>query len=60
MAVKSPCSDICIFDNESGWCIGCGRTRKEASEWRKLSPYHRKAAERDLKRRINVLEKKIG
>ena len=55
MAVKSPCTDVCIFDNSKGWCKGCGRTLKEAREWRKLSPYHRKEIERALPVRLKVI-----
>ena len=55
MTVKSPCTDVCIFDNSKGWCKGCGRTLKEAREWRKLSPYHRKEIERALPMRLKVI-----
>ncbi|XUK76387.1 Fe-S protein (plasmid) [Erwinia rhapontici] len=55
MAVKSPCTDVCIFDNPKGWCQGCGRTLNETREWRKLSPYHRKAIERALPGRLEIL-----
>jgi len=57
MAIKSPCADVCIFDQSKGWCKGCGRTLKEAKEWRKLSPYHRKQIERALPERLNILMK---
>jgi len=55
MAVKSPCIDICLFDGKTGWCEGCGRTRQETRDWRKLSPYHRKEAERVLPARLKTL-----
>ncbi|WP_343551114.1 DUF1289 domain-containing protein [Pantoea sp.] len=57
MAVKSPCIDVCIFDGKNGWCRACARTRKETQEWRKMSPYHRKAIERALKDRIAIMER---
>ncbi len=57
MAIKSPCTDVCIFDNSKGWCKGCGRTLKEAREWRKLSPYHRKEIERVLPLRLKIISK---
>ncbi|MFT2798903.1 DUF1289 domain-containing protein [Serratia sp. N21D137] len=56
MAVKSPCIDICVFDPLTGWCTGCGRNRDEATCWRKLSTYRRKAVERDLERRLARLK----
>lgn len=55
MAVKSPCIDLCVFDGKSGWCEGCGRTRKEAQEWRKLTPYRQKAIARALEGRMAML-----
>jgi len=55
MSVKSPCIDLCIFDGRTGWCQGCGRTRAETREWRKLSPFHRKAIERALAARIKIV-----
>ncbi|MGP6467464.1 DUF1289 domain-containing protein [Pantoea agglomerans] len=60
MAIKSPCTDVCIFEGPKGWCVGCGRTLKEAREWQKLSPYHRKEIELALPARmksINCVEK---
>ncbi|WP_258575733.1 DUF1289 domain-containing protein [Candidatus Pantoea persica] len=57
MAVKSPCTDVCNFDNSKGWCKGCGRPLKEAREWRKLLPYHRKEIERALPVRLKIISK---
>lgn len=57
MAVKSPCTDLCLFEGKTGWCRGCGRTRKEAQEWRKMSPYHRQTIERALAARIKAVSK---
>ncbi|MFC5343678.1 DUF1289 domain-containing protein [Brevundimonas staleyi] len=54
-SVKTPCIDICVFDTATGWCVGCGRTRPEVAQWRKLTPFRRKAIERDLPRRTATL-----
>ncbi|EML6554326.1 DUF1289 domain-containing protein [Klebsiella michiganensis] len=59
MAVKSPCIDRCEFSGKNGWCEGCVRTRKEAHEWRKMSPFHQKALLRALEGRMNILRMKI-
>ena len=56
MSSGSPCIDVCRFDLPTGWCEGCGRTRGEIREWRKLTPYRRTAVERDLPRRVRQLE----
>jgi predicted Fe-S protein YdhL (DUF1289 family) len=29
----SPCIGICQMDDASGYCIGCGRTLEEISNW---------------------------
>ena len=31
--VPSPCMKICIFDQESGYCLGCSRTAEEVEKW---------------------------
>ena len=33
MSVASPCMKICIFDQESGYCLGCSRTEEEIIKW---------------------------
>jgi hypothetical protein len=50
--VKSPCIDICRFDASTGWCEGCGRTRAEIAQWRKLTPFRRSAIQHELARRL--------
>ena len=32
--IPSPCMKICIFDQESGYCLGCSRTADEDLEWK--------------------------
>ncbi|WP_217550726.1 DUF1289 domain-containing protein [Pantoea sp. GbtcB22] len=59
MAIKSPCLDICVFNGKSGWCEGCGRTRLEAKEWPKMSPFHKKALARVLDGRMTILRMQV-
>ncbi|TCZ65379.1 DUF1289 domain-containing protein [Roseicella aquatilis] len=33
--MASPCIDVCRFDEETGWCLGCGMTRKDKKHWKK-------------------------
>ena len=33
--IPSPCMKICIFDQESGYCLGCSRTEEEIIKWKK-------------------------
>ncbi|NIZ01048.1 DUF1289 domain-containing protein [Thalassospira lucentensis] len=37
MAVKSPCTGVCVLDAKSGFCSGCFRTGDEIGSWRDLS-----------------------
>ena len=32
--IQSPCMKICIFDQESGYCLGCSRTEDEVIKWK--------------------------
>lgn len=40
MSTASPCIDICKFDSETGYCIGCLRTRDECKSWKKMKDKH--------------------
>ena len=54
---KSPCIDICNFTGPKGWCVGCGRTKEESRKWRNLKPYDKIKILKNLKKRMQVLEK---
>jgi predicted Fe-S protein YdhL (DUF1289 family) len=41
MAVDSPCISICKFDEKTGLCIGCLRTKDECRQWKKMKDKHR-------------------
>ena len=32
-SIESPCVNICVMDDASGWCLGCGRTIDEIAGW---------------------------
>tara|TARA_E500000331_G_scaffold280823_1_gene274149 strand:+ start:190 stop:390 length:201 start_codon:yes stop_codon:yes gene_type:complete len=34
--LTSPCISVCEINENSGFCIGCFRTRKEIATWRDL------------------------
>jgi predicted Fe-S protein YdhL (DUF1289 family) len=29
----SPCTKLCVLDDKSGFCLGCGRTIEEITAW---------------------------
>jgi predicted Fe-S protein YdhL (DUF1289 family) len=33
--MANPCIDVCRYDEATGWCLGCGMTRKEKKAWKK-------------------------
>ena len=33
MNVSTPCIKTCVIDQVTGFCIGCGRTGAEISQW---------------------------
>lgn len=50
--LKSPCVNICEFVGPNGWCIGCGRTRAECQQWKKMRPYKQQILRTTLKKRM--------
>jgi len=36
--VESPCNQVCVIDDATGSCIGCGRTIDEITEWGTAMP----------------------
>ena len=39
--METPCVKICVIDEETLHCIGCGRTRREIAEWTGLTKNER-------------------
>ncbi len=33
--MASPCIDVCRYDEATGWCLGCGMTRKDKMHWKR-------------------------
>jgi predicted Fe-S protein YdhL (DUF1289 family) len=51
MAMPSPYIDICRFDRQTGYCVACRRTAKEASRWPKMTDHQRRRILEDNQRR---------
>lgn len=41
--VESPCVMACVVDQSHGYCLGCWRTLREISDWRRYSPQQKQA-----------------
>ena len=53
--IETPCVKICVVDPETGYCIGCGRTRGEIGCWIGFSPQERHAVIAGLPERMASL-----
>jgi uncharacterized protein len=51
----SPCIDVCRYDEATGWCVGCGMTRKDKKAWKKQKPA-RPGIREALPGRLHALE----
>nr|WP_277924179.1 DUF1289 domain-containing protein [Sphingomonas hankookensis] len=47
---------VCSMDTDTGWCLGCGRTRDEIARWTAIDPDARRAVMALLPERMAVLE----
>ena len=54
-ALESPCIDVCRYDEATGWCVGCGMSRKDKKAWKKQKPA-RSAIREALPARLHALE----
>ena len=56
--IETPCVKICVVDPETGFCIGCGRTRAEIGGWLGMSPEQRRAVMVELPERVEGLTRR--
>jgi predicted Fe-S protein YdhL (DUF1289 family) len=48
--IETPCIKVCVVDPDTGFCIGCGRTRGEIAGWLGYSAQERHAVVLALER----------
>ena len=53
--IETPCIKVCVVDAETGFCIGCGRTRAEIGSWLSFSPEERREVLATLPERVAKL-----
>lgn len=41
MPISTPCCRVCLLDDATGLCEGCGRTRDEIARWGSMSEEER-------------------
>ncbi|AWN44570.1 DUF1289 domain-containing protein [Methylobacterium durans] len=49
---SSPCTKVCVLDDATGLCRGCGRTRDEIAAWGSLGEARRLAIMAGLEARL--------
>jgi uncharacterized protein len=47
--IESPCTGVCTIDQQSGLCLGCGRSLTQIAEWSSYDPATRRAIMGKLK-----------
>jgi len=58
-AIKTPCEKICIVDDMSGLCRGCGRGMTEIERWAAFSDSERSRIMSELPRRLEVMRARL-
>jgi len=53
--IASPCTGVCKMDDTSGWCLGCGRSRDEITDWRSNTDDWREAIWKQIPVRLGQL-----
>jgi predicted Fe-S protein YdhL (DUF1289 family) len=54
-AIETPCEKICILDQPSGLCRGCGRSLAEIERWTKYSDDERALIMAELPQRLDAM-----
>lgn len=57
-AIETPCVKVCVVDPETGFCIGCGRTRSEIGGWLGMSADQRRSVMAELPERVATLTRR--
>jgi uncharacterized protein len=53
--IETPCVKICVMEPETGFCIGCGRTRMEIAGWLGMQPQERRLIMTALPERVSTM-----
>ena len=53
--IETPCIKVCVIDPDTGFCVGCGRTRGEICSWLGLTSAERLQIMATLPERVSTL-----
>jgi len=59
-SLQTPCIKICLLDDETGLCTGCGRSIREIAGWTAMTDAERRAVMRELPARKARMERSKG
>lgn len=57
--METPCIRICVIDQASGLCEGCGRTLDEIASWSAMTDRERRNIMNALPARLETLKSKV-
>ena len=49
----SPCINLCVYDHDRDFCMGCGRTLEEISYWTYFTFQEKKQILKDCKKNLD-------
>jgi len=56
--LETPCVNVCLLDEKSGLCAGCGRSGDEIARWVEMTPDERRDIMATLPERLERLERR--
>jgi predicted Fe-S protein YdhL (DUF1289 family) len=59
-AIETPCEKICIVDQPSGLCRGCGRSLAEIERWTAYSDGERARVMGELPQRLEAINARLA
>jgi uncharacterized protein len=59
-SLETPCINICMLDEQTGLCLGCGRSLREIGGWARMSDAERRAIMAELRGRKARMEEAKG
>lgn len=54
-SITSPCVGVCEMDDATGFCLGCGRTKDEITQWRDEAPSFRDRIWQEIPDRLSEI-----
>jgi predicted Fe-S protein YdhL (DUF1289 family) len=58
--IDTPCEKICVVDQPSGLCRGCGRSLAEIERWTAYSDSERRRIMAELPGRLDAMQARPG